>query len=82
MIKALAKFLGWLLILGGILGGIWVALVTCFMGGLLDIVLGIAVSAIELIVIGFCKAIFFWIPGLVVFFLGMFFGCVLLEWSE
>ena len=81
MMKKLCEIIGWLLMVAGIIAGIWVALGIFFTGGLLQMAAGFCAFIVEDIIIGICKVLFFWIPGIIVMLVSMLIGGILLEWS-
>jgi len=81
MIKKFCEIIGWLLAVVGIIAGVWVALGVFFTGGLLQMAAGFCAFVVEDIIIGICKVLFFWVPGLIVALIAMLIGGIFLEWS-
>ena len=82
--EKICALLGWLAIVGGILGGLWICFYNMFYGGIIQIIAGIQNGGDAMafaIAAGICKILFCELGLVVPMLLGFIIGCLLLDQS-
>lgn len=82
IIRKIAYYFGWCLCTFSWIAALYITFVTCFTFGLVQFVDGWILLSAHDIVIGFCKVLLCWIPGLVVALTGTAAGIILVEWGD
>lgn len=80
VLKKISTAIGWIIIVGGFLLGLWVGLYLMFYGGIVQIINGINPLDAIAIATGICKIIFCEVSAIIPI-LGMLIGSVFLDWG-